>query len=209
MVIIRRNADGSIANPDMVKQQTQQQQTNEQAQQPRTSHPALASKKGMQALADAGRSVPLLFSELATKINNAKDKPRKLKVLQDNDSVALRQVLKGAFDPKIEWELPEGDVPYTLNDAPIGTEHTVLSQEAKRLYLFTKGGDNSLTKNKRETLFIQMLEGLSGEESKFLITVVNKKINNEYKGFTANLVKEAFNWDDNFMKAEKKPSFPA
>ena len=208
MVIIRRNADGSIANPEMVKQQTQQQQTNEQAQQPRTSHPALASKKGMQALADAGRSVPLLFSELATKINNAKDKPRKLKVLQDNDSVALRQVLKGAFDPKIEWELPDGDVPYTLNDAPIGTEHTVLSQEAKRLYLFTKGGDNSLTKNKRETLFIQMLEGLSGEESKFLITVVNKKINNEYKGFTANLVKEAFNWDDNFMKAEKKPSFP-
>ena len=208
MVIIRRNADGSITNPDMVKQQTQQQQTNEQAQQPRTSHPALASKKGMQALADAGRSVPPLFSEIATKINNAKDKPRKLKVLQDNDSVALRQVLKGAFDPKIEWELPEGDVPYTLNDAPIGTEHTVLSQEAKRLYLFTKGGDNSLTKNKRETLFIQMLEGLSGEESKFLITVVNKKINNEYKGFTANLVKEAFNWDDNFMKAEKKPSFP-
>ena len=200
MVIIRRNADGSIANPEMVKQQTQQQQTNEQAQQPRTSHPALASKKGMQALADAGRSVPPLFSEIATKINNAKDKPRKLKVLQDNDSVALRQVLKGAFDPKIEWELPEGDVPYTLNDAPIGTEHTVLSQEAKRLYLFTKGGDNSLTKNKRETLFIQMLEGLSGEESKFLITVVNKKINNEYKGFTANLVKEAFNWDDNFMK---------
>ena len=209
MVIIRRNADGSIANPDMVKQQTQQQQTNEQAQQPRTSHPALATKRGMQAMSEAGRAVPPLFSEIATKINNAKDKPRKLKVLQDNDSVALRQVLKGAFDPKIEWELPEGDVPYTLNDAPIGTEHTVLSQEAKRLYLFTKGGDNSLTKNKRETLFIQMLEGLSAEESKFLITVVNKKINNEYKGFTANLVKEAFNWDDNFMKAEKKPSFPA
>ena len=203
MVIIRRNADGSIANPEMVKQQT-----NEQAQQPRTSHPALASKKGMQALADAGRSVPLLFSELATKINNAKDKPRKLKVLQDNDSVALRQVLKGAFDPNVVWELPEGEVPYTVNDAPLGTEHTVLSQEAKRLYLFTKGGDNSLTKNKRETLFIQMLEGLSGEESKFLITVVNKKINNEYKGFTANLVKEAFDWDDNFMQKEKRPSFP-
>ena len=195
MVIIRRNADGTIANPN-VANTTQ-------------SHPALATKKGMQALADAGRSVPLLFSEIAIKINNAKDKPRKLKVLQDNDSVALRQVLKGAFDPNIVWELPEGDVPYTVNDAPIGTEHTVLSQEAKRLYLFTKGGDNSLTSNKREMLFIQMLEGLSAEESKFLITVVNKKINNEYKGFTSNLVKEAFDWDDNFMKKEKRPSFQA
>jgi hypothetical protein len=193
MVIIRRNADGTIANPD-VANTTQ-------------SHPALATKRGMQALTDAGRSVPLLFSEIAIKINNAKDKPRKLKVLQDNDSVALRQVLKGAFDPNVVWELPMGDVPYTVNDAPIGTEHTVLSQEAKRLYLFTKGGDNSLTSNKREMLFVQMLEGLSGEESKFLITVVNKKINNEYKGFTSNLVKEAFDWDDNFMKKEKRPSF--
>ena len=200
MVIIRRNPDGTVANPDQVKQQTQEQQT-EQVQQPaRTSHPALASKRGMQALQDAGRAVPPLMSEIATKINNAKDKPRKLKVLQDHDSVSLRMVLKGAFDPNIKWLLPKGDVPYTPNDAPIGTEHTILSQEAKRLYLFTEGGDNTITQNKRETTFVQMLEGLSAEEAEFLIAVVNKKVNNQYKGFTANLVKEAFNWNDNFMK---------
>ena len=120
MVIVRRNEDGSI-----IEEQTQ-------------SHPALATKRGMQAMSDMGRAVPTLFSEIATKINNAKDKPRKLKVLQEYDSVSLRQVLKGAFDPNIEWLLPKGDVPYTVNDAPIGTEHTLLSQEAKRLYLFTK-----------------------------------------------------------------------
>ena len=192
MVIIRRNEDGSIIG--------------EQATQ---SHPALATKRGMQALSESGRAVPPLFSEIATKINNAKDKPRKLKVLKEHDSVSLRQVLKGAFDPSIEWLLPKGDVPYTVNDAPIGTEHTLLSQEAKRLYLFTKGGDNTLSSTKRETLFIQMLEGLSAEEAEFLATVVNKRVNNEYKGFTANLVKEAFDWDDNFMKKEeKRPSFP-
>ena len=55
----------------------------------------------MAALAESGRAVPPLFSEIATKINNAKDKPRKLKVLKENDSVPLRQVLKGAFDPNI------------------------------------------------------------------------------------------------------------
>ncbi len=175
-------------------------QQNEQVAPQRTSHPALASKKGMQALQDSGRAIPPLMSEIATKVNNAKDKPRKLKVLKDNDSVALRQVLKGAFHPDIEWALPKGDVPYTVNEAPLGTDHTLLSQEAKRLYLFTKGGDNSLSQNKRELLFVQMLEGLSADEAEFLVTVVNKKVNNKYKGFTANLVKEAFNWDDNFMK---------
>jgi len=187
MVIIRRNPDGSIAG---------------QEGQPTQSHPALATKMGMQALQDTGRAVPPLMSEIATKINNAKDKPRKLKVLKDHDSVPLRQVLKGAFDPSIEWLLPKGDVPFRRNEAPIGTDHTLLSQEAKRLYLFTKGGDNSLSNTKRETIFIQLLEGLSGEEAEFLVTVVNKKVNNKYKGFTANLVKEAFGWDDKFMKKQ-------
>ena len=205
MVIIRRNEDGSIANPDMVRQQTQTQ--NEQVQQS-VSHPALASKRGMQALSDSGRGIPLLYSEIAMKVNNAKDKPRKLKVLQDNDSVALSQVLRGAFDPKIEWAIPKGDVPYAVNEAPVGTDHTILSQEAKKLYMFVKGGDNTIKQSQRELIFIQMLEGLSAEEAEFLITVVNQKVNNKYKGFTANLVKEAFDWDDNFMKKEKKPSFP-
>ena len=188
MVIIRRNPDGSIAS---------------QEGEPTQSHPALANKRGMQAMANAGRATPPLMSEIAVKVNNAKDKPRKLKVLKDHDSVALRQVLKGAFDPNIEWLLPKGDdIPYEVNDAPVGTEHTILQQEAKRLYLFTKGGDNTISQNKREVLFVQMLEGLSAEEAEFLVAVVNKKVNNKYKGFTANLVKEAFNWNDNFMKKE-------
>ena len=89
MVIIRRNPDGSIANPDMVRQQTQSQNEQTQVPQP-VSHPALASKRGMAALQEVGRAIPPLMSEIATKINNAKDKPRKLKVLQDHDSVALR-----------------------------------------------------------------------------------------------------------------------
>jgi hypothetical protein len=91
----------------------------------------------------------------------------------------------------------------------MGTDHTVLSQEAKRLYLFVKGGDNTIKQSKRELLFIQMLEGLSGDEAEFLVAVVNNKINNKYKGFTANLVKEAFNWDDNFMKMANKPTMSA
>ena len=80
MVIIRRNPDGTIASQDGVEPQTQ-------------SHPALATRRGMAALSEAGRAVPPLMSEIATKVNNAKDKPRKLKVLKDNDTVPLRQVL--------------------------------------------------------------------------------------------------------------------
>ena len=186
MVIIRRNEDGTVADESKDKAPSR--------------HPALASAQGMSALAESGRSGFTLFSEIATKINNAKDKPRKLRVLQENDTQAFRQVCRAAFDTKVKWLLPNGNVPYTVNEAPLGTEHTLLSNEAKRLYLFVDGGDTVISQTKRETLFVQLLEGLSAEEAAFLITVKDQKVNNEYKGFTANLVKEAFNWDDNFIK---------
>ena len=49
-------------------------------------------------------------------------------------------------------------------------------------------------------MFIQMLEGLNETEATLLVNVKDKKLNTVYKGLTSNLVKEAFNWNDNFMR---------
>jgi len=143
-----------------------------------------------------GTSAPLLH-EILTKVNNAKDKPKKVEVLKSNDSVPLRQILKGAFDPKIEWELPEGTPPYKENDAPAGTEHTTLYQEARRLHYFVKGA-NVLTKSKREMMFIQLLEGLHKDDAELMIAVKEKELNKRYKGLTDAVVKEAFGWNDDY-----------
>lgn len=168
--------------------------------------PNETTKKIMQNKLATDTGQVTLLSEICLKVNNAKDKSKKLRVLRENDSQPLRQVLKGAFSPNIEWDLPKGDVPYTPNDAPIGTEHTALIQEARTLFRFVKGGDTTITQKKREIMFIQCLEGLCAEEAKFLTDVVNKRLNKVYKGLTANLVKDAFHWDDNFM--QKQPSYP-
>lgn len=148
----------------------------------------------------SGSSAPLL-SEILTKVNNAKDKPKKIEVLKQNDSVPLRQILKGAFDPKIEWDLPEGTPPYKENDAPAGTEHTTLYTEARRLWHFVKGADDKLTKTRKEMMFIQMLEGLHSLEAKLLIAVKEKELNKVYKGLTDAVVKEAFGWNDEYKTA--------
>ena len=142
----------------------------------------------------------LSFHEILTKVNNAKDKPKKIEVLRRYDTNELRMLMKGAFDPKLEWLMPEGAPPYKPNEAPIGTEHTWLKQEVKRMFHFLKGGNPQLSQMKRDTMFIQMLEGLSDEEAKLLIQVKDKELNKHYKGLTANLVKEAFNWNDDFMQ---------
>lgn len=143
----------------------------------------------------------LLISEILTKVNNAKDKPKKVEVLKTYDSQPLRQVLKGAFDPSIIWDLPDGTPPYKENDAPAGTEHTLLSNEAKRLWHFVRGGDDRLSKTKKETMFIQILEGLHADEAKLLVSVVNKELNKSYKGLTDAAVKEAFGWNADYKTA--------
>ena len=142
----------------------------------------------------------LSFHEILTKVNNAKDKPKKIEVLKKYDTNELRMFLKGAFDEKLEWLLPEGKPPYTVNEAPVGTEHTWLKQEVKRMFHFLKGGNPQLSQMKRDNMFIQMLEGLSAEEAELLVWAKDGELNKHYKGLTANLIKEAFGWNDDFMR---------
>ena len=142
----------------------------------------------------------LSYHEILTKVNDAKDKPKKLEVLRRYDTNELRMFLKGAFDSKLEWLLPEGKPPFKPNDAPVGTEHTWLKQEVKRMFHFLKGGNPQLSQMKRDNMFIQMLEGLCEEEAQLLIWAKDGELNKHYKGLTANLIKEAFNWNDDFMR---------
>ena len=168
----------------------------EQQRNPNLMNPAMM--KATNTTSGIGENVQLM-SEILTKVNNAKDKPKKIAVLQQNASAPLKQVLKGAFDSNIVWDLPAGDPPYIANEAPIGTEHGLLRNEAKRLWHFVKGADNDLTKTQKETMFIQILEGLHQDEAKVLLGMKNKSLNKMYKGLTESVVKEAFGWNDKCM----------
>ena len=68
----------------------------------------------------------LLLNEVLQKVSNAKTKAQKIKLLEEYNTPALRQVLIANFDESVISMLPEGDVPYKQNDAPEETEHTVL-----------------------------------------------------------------------------------
>ena len=144
----------------------------------------------------------LLISEILEKVSKVKSKKEKVSLLQQYNHQSLRMVIKSSFDPKIEWALPEGDVPYTRNEAPEGTEHSSLSYESRKLYHFIKGGNNQISQNKREMMFVQMLEGLHESEAAVLVAAKDKKLHQVYKGLSKNVVVEAFNWDENYMVVE-------
>ena len=134
----------------------------------------------------------LLISEILRKVSNAKTKKEKVDLLKKHNSTALRQLMIINFDESIISELPEGDVPYTPNDAPVGTDHTRLESEYKGLYRFFKGGDPRIKSLTRETLFVQLLEGLSAEEAELLVLCKDGRLNEKYKRITKAVISEAF-----------------
>ena len=138
----------------------------------------------------------LLISEVLQKVSNAKTKARKIELLQQYNTDALRMLLIWNFDESVISELPAGEVPFTPNEAPVGTEHTVLEKEARLLYNFVQGGNNGLQQSRRENMFIQMLEGLHKDEANVLCLVKDKQLGKKYK-ITKACVTEAFpqiNW---------------
>ena len=151
----------------------------------------------------ANGNYTLLFSEVLDKVHKAKTKSEKVAILIVNDNSSLRMLLKASFDPKIEWVIPTGEVPYTKNEAPMGTEHTILESESNKLWHFIVGGDNTLSKTRKETLFIQVLEGLLKDEANLLCVIKDKKLHNSYKGLTPSVVKDAFGWNDDFIDPTK------
>ena len=132
----------------------------------------------------------LLLNEVLQKVSNAKTKVQKIKVLQEHNTPALRQILIANFDESVISMLPDGNVPYKKNDAPEETEHTKLAHEYRKLYLFFKGGAN-VSQSRRETLFIQLLEGLHQGEAEVLCLVKDKQIGKRWK-ITRQCVEEAF-----------------
>ena len=140
-----------------------------------------------------------LMSEILDKVAKAKTKEKKVELLRQYNTDALRMVLKSSFDPNIEWDLPEGDVPYKPNESPEGTEHNMLVHEARTLFHYIKGGNPQLTTNRRENMFIQMLEGLHQSEAELVVAAKDKALHRKYKGLSANVVKEAFGWTEEYM----------
>jgi hypothetical protein len=136
-------------------------------------------------------SESLLISEILQKVSNAKTKAEKAELLRKYNSPALRQLLIWNYDDSVKSAIPEGEVPYTKNEAPPGTEHTRLEKEYRVFYNFVKGGNDSLPRAQKENMFIQLLEGLHESEAEVVCLVKDKDLQAKYR-LTKAAVQEAF-----------------
>jgi hypothetical protein len=109
-------------------------------------------------------------------VGKQRSKAKKIEILQQYSTEALKAILIWNFDETVVSLLPDGEVPYEKNDVPVGTDHTSLRKEWKNLYHFVKGGNDKLSKTRRETMFIQILEGLHPQEANILILTKDKNL---------------------------------
>jgi len=129
--------------------------------------------------------------EILEYVGKQKSKIAKVEALKEYRNDALVSILIWNFDETVVSLIPEGDVPFTPNDSPLGTDHTSLRREAKNLYHFVKGGNDTLNGIRRETMFIQMLEGLHPDEAHIVILAKDSKLSGKYS-VTYEMVVEAF-----------------
>lgn len=119
----------------------------------------------------------------------AKTRKDKIEVLKANETWALKDVLKGALDPKIEWLLPKGEVPYTAceeHNAP----STLLRKNQDFRYVVKGGGGEKMPTFKREKIFLGIVESIHPKDAELVCAMINKKL--PVKGLTVKLVQEAF-----------------
>ena len=94
------------------------------------------------------------------------------------------QRFRGTLSDKVDNLIGTMDYNETtsLGNASDLTEgHTSIRKEFKRFYNFIKGGNDSLPALRKETMFIQMLEGLHPLEAEIVCLVKDKNLQSKYK----------------------------
>ena len=130
--------------------------------------------------------------EILELVGEQRTKAKRVDILKEYRDDSLTAILIWNFDDRVQSAVPAGQVPYKENEVPVGTDHTSLRREWKNLYHFIKGGNDSLSAIRRETMFIQLLEGLHPKEAEIICYIKDKDLKALYPKITLDVVKEAF-----------------
>ena len=127
------------------------------------------------------------IAEFLDKVSKLRKREDKVAALKHNDSYQLRTILQAAFDPRVVFELPDGDVPYKPNDLP--DQEGILLHEVRKLVYFVRGPYSGMNSLKREHMFIDLLETIDKTDAVMLVAIKDKKF--PFK-IDEKMVREAF-----------------
>ena len=175
------------------------------------------TKSVPQALPDLP-SNPFVF-EILDVISKQRSNAKKVEALRKYEHPCLKAIFIWNFDESVISAIPPGDVPYAgldeqhsfsgtvsekISDAvskmneigsnSLGSQdqgRSSIRKEYQKFYNFVRGGNDGLSSLRRETMFINILQGLHPLEAEILILVKDKKLQTKYK-ITKENISEAY-----------------
>ena len=164
-------------------------------------------------------SNPFAF-EVLDLASRQRSNAKKVEVLKKYEHPSLKAIFIWNFDESVISVLPEGPVPYsgyaeqTSSSGTLSTKiteeirrmhetgsfslgssdkqgHTTIRREYVNFYHFLKGGNDAINSIRRETMFINILEGLHPLEAEIICLIKDKKLEDKYK-ITKDIVSQAY-----------------
>jgi hypothetical protein len=177
-----------------------------------------ATTKKVETVSEDLPSNPFSF-EVLNLVSKQRSNAKKVELLKRYEHPSLKAIFIWNFDETVSSVLPEGEVPYAatseqnsfsgtlsekINDAvdkmselgsnSLGSQdqgRSSIRKEYQKFYNFIKGGNNSLSSLRRESMFINILQGLHPLEAEIVCLVKDKKLDTKYK-ITKEIVSEAY-----------------
>ena len=157
--------------------------------------------------------------EIFNLVLKQRSKAKKVEALKKFEHPCLKALFIWNYDESVISMLPEGDVPYAavdeqdsftgtlsekiadsvnkmgeLGTSSLGSQDqgkSSIRKEFKRFYNFIKGGNDGLSSLRRETMFINILQGLHPLEAEIICLVKDKNLEKKYK-ITKEIVAQAY-----------------
>ena len=156
--------------------------TTANLENPEPDKPVRKPRRARKKASPAVKKLPSnpFMNEILELVDEQKTDEKKIAILKEYECDIIKSLFIWNFDDSVISLLPPGSVPYKPNENPLGTDHSSLRREQRSLYNFVKGGNDQLSTIRRETIFIQMLEGLHPKEADIVIAVKDGNLEDMY-----------------------------
>lgn len=129
-----------------------------------------------------------MISEILQTVSKTKSKKEKIRILQENGSQALKNILVLIFNESITLDLPEGEPPF--DELEVDMPYQAYKEFLKFDYFYPPSPKYIKQTLKREIQFINILSRVNVEEARLLIAA--KDGVNPYPGIDKETVQKAF-----------------
>ena len=165
---------------------TTTKKTTTSRRSPSTTNTPVAKKTTTPKTTQAVEKIELTPSSYVHEIFAAvvakRTKDEKISILQQYNENFIKVLLIWNFDSSVQSILPEGDVPIQPREnADTVPPASNIRKEWSKFYNFVKGGNDAMNRLRKETMFIQMFEGLHPLEAEIICLVKDKNLHSKYK----------------------------